>query len=217
MGALEEKAERVVRCYVAEFVRNNRAARFLEKELTRIGVGLFPVVDHITVRTLDVDRRAKEFLRLGFTWDKSVGKRGILEYDDWWAKVYRKPGLPAVFIDQAFEGPRGKTSVIPPWVRRFSDRVLHHIAVRVGEIEEAVATMKRRGIPFAGGIVGKRGGDLRQIFTAADVRNGHPFTVVELIERHRGYNGFSPPSADALMKSSVVTAKGSDPFFRKGV
>jgi 4-hydroxyphenylpyruvate dioxygenase-like putative hemolysin len=85
---------------------------------------------------------------------------------------------------------------------------LHHIAVRVEEIETAVARQKRRGVSFAGGIVGERGGDLRQIFTAADARNGHPFTVVELIERHRGYNGFSPPSADRLMKSSVITAKG---------
>lgn len=207
MPMANDKAEQVVRRTVEEFVKNNRAARFLKKELDRTGIGLFPLVDHITVRTLDVDKRAQEFFDLGFTWDRSVGENGTLNYDDWWAKVYRKPGLPAVFIDQAFAGEKGKASVIPPWVARFSDKVLHHIAVRVGEIEEAVATLKKRGISFAGGIVGERGGDLRQIFTAADVKNGHPFTVVELIERHRGYNGFSPPSADALMKSSVVTAK----------
>ena len=209
MAQVKDKAEEVVRRYVKEFVKNSRAARFLQRELEKIGIGLFPLVDHITVRTLDVDKRAREFIRLGFTWDRTIGTHGILEYDDWWAKVYRKPGLPAVFIDQAFRGRRGKTSVIPPWVNRFSDKVLHHIAVRVGDIEKAVASLKKRGISFAGGIVGAKGGDLRQIFTAADVRNGHPFTVVELIERHRGYAGFSPPSADALMKSSVITAKKS--------
>ncbi len=209
MAPVQEKAEEIVHRYVEDFVGDNKAARFLRQELEKIGIGLFPLVDHITVRTLDVDRRAKEFIRLGFRWDKSIGTRGVLEYDDWWAKVYRTPGLPAVFIDQAFAGKRGKTSVIPPWVNRFSDKVLHHIAVRVGDIEKAVAALKRRGISFAGGIVGEKGGDLRQIFTAADVRKGQPFTVVELIERHRGYAGFSPPSADALMKSSVITAKKS--------
>jgi len=207
MARTQDKAEETIRRYVEAFVDNNRAARFLKEELDKIGIGLFPLVDHITVRTLDVDRRAKEFLRLGFRWDRTVGRKGVLQYDDWWAKVYRKPGLPAVFIDQAFEGPRGKTSVIPPWVGRFSDKVLHHIAVRVGDIDAAVTTLKKRGVPFAGGIVGAKGGDLRQVFTAADERGGHPFTVVEIIERHRGYAGFSPPSADRLMKSSVVTAK----------
>lgn len=164
-------------------------------------------MDHITVRTLDVDRRSKEFLQLGFKRDRGIGTSGVLEYDDWWAKVYRKPGLPAIFIDQAFRGPRGNTSVIPPWVRRFSDKALHHIAVRVADIEKAVAAMKERGIRFAGPVVGARGTDLRQVFTVAEVRRSHPFTVVEIIERHRGYAGFSPPAADALMKSSVVTGR----------
>ncbi len=209
MPHLNDPAEKCVRRYVQDFVKNNRAARFLKEELDKTGIGLSPLVDHITVRTLDVDRRAKEFVHLGFTWDRTVGRRGRLEYDDWWANVYRKPGLPAVFIDQAFKGKRGKTSVIPPWVNRFSDQVLHHIAVRVEEIEKAVSTLKRRGISFAGGVVGAKGTDLRQIFTAADVKQGQPFTVVELIERHRGYNGFSPPSADSLMKSSVITSKAT--------
>jgi len=209
MNPIKDRAEKVSRRYIEEFVRNSRAAGILKEHLDKIGVGLFPLADHITVRTLDVNRRAKEFIRLGFRWDKGVGINGVLEYDDWWAKVYRKPGLPAVFIDQAFQGPRGNTSVIPPWVRRFSDRLLHHVAVRVEEIERAVLEMKKKGIRFAGPIVGARGTDLRQVFTAADVKRGHPFTVVEIIERHRGYAGFSPPSADALMKSSVVTARNA--------
>ena len=207
MPAVKDRPEKVVRKYIEEFVRNSKPAAVLREHLDKAGIGLYPVVDHITVRTLDVDRRAGEFLRLGYRWDRSLGRDGVLEYDDWWAKVYRKPGLPALFIDQAAKGPCGNTSVITPWVKRFSDRVLHHIAVRVEEIERAVSAMKKRGIRFAGPIVGARGTDLRQVFTAADVKRGHPFTVVEIIERHRGYAGFSPPSADALMKSSVVTAR----------
>lgn len=207
MPIRKDPAEEVVRRYVDNFVKGNRAARILREDLEKAGVGLMPVVDHITVRTFDVNKSAKEFIRVGFKWDLSVGKNGILEYDDWWAKVYRKPGLPAVFIDQAFQGPRGATSVIPPWVKRFSSKVLHHVAIRVEEIEKAVSTLRRKRISFAGPIVGAKGSELRQVFTAADVKRGHPFTVVEIIERHRGYMGFQPPQADSLMKSSVVTAK----------
>lgn len=205
----KDKAEATVLGYLSQFVKNNRAAGRLNEELSKAGVGLMPVVDHITIRTLSVERSAKEFLRLGFKWDRSLGRSGVLTYDDWWAKVYRKPGLPAVFIDQAFDGPRGKTSLIPPWVRRFSSKVLHHAAIRVGDIDQAVWALKKRGIAFAGKIVGAKGTDLRQVFTVADVKKGYPFTVVELIERHRGYSGFSPPSADRLMKSSIITSKAA--------
>ena len=203
----KDLAEAVVRRYVQNFVKNNQAAQRVDAELAKTGIGLFPVVDHITVRTLNVEKSAREFLRLGFRQDKTLGKKGVLAYDDWWAKVYRKAGLPAIFIDQAFDGPRGKTSVIPPWVKHFSSRVLHHVAIRVGDIDKAVSTLKKRGISFAGPIVGAKGTSLRQVFTAADVKRGYPFTVVELIERHRGYAGFSPPSADKLMKSSIITTK----------
>ena len=205
MALIKDAAERRVLKYVEGFVKNSKPARLLQEELDWLGTGLFPLVDHITVRTTNINRRVKEFTQLGFKWDKTQGNDGILEYGDWWAKVYRKPGLPAVFLDQAFEDDRGKTSVIPPWVRRFGDRVLHHIAVRVENIDKAVAALRKRGVRFAGPIVGPKGADLRQVFTMANLKKGHPFTVVEIIERHRGYNGFSPPSADKLMKSSLVT------------
>ena len=41
-------------------------------------------------------------------------------------------------------------------------------------------------------------------FTAPEIVDGQPFSVLELTERHRGYQGFSPPQADSLMKSTVV-------------
>ncbi len=61
----KDQAEKVVRRYVEEFVRNCRAAGILREPLDKIGIGLFPLVDHITVRTLDVDRRGEGVIRLG--------------------------------------------------------------------------------------------------------------------------------------------------------
>src|SRR5262245_14456025 len=182
---------------VADYVARNQAAAILKGLLDATGVGFLPVVDHLTLRTMDIERRAKSFTTLGYGYSET------LQYDDWYAKVYRKAGYPALFVDQAYPDDRGKTSIIPGWVRQFGDEVFHHIAVRVEDIEQAIARLKQKGVVFSGQIVGERGGQLRQIFTTPEMVDGQPFSVLELTERHRGYQGFSPPQADSLMKSTV--------------
>lgn len=189
--------DKLIARMVEEYVARNHAARVLQQMLDETGVGLWPVVDHLTLRTADIDRRAEEFVRLGYAYAETI------QYEDWYAKVYRKPGYPALFVDQAYPDARGATSIIPGWVQRFGDRVFHHVAVRVEDIEQAIARLKRNGVVFSGQIVGERGGQLRQIFTAPEMVEGQPFSVLELTERHRGYQGFSPPQADSLMKSTV--------------
>jgi len=195
----KDPVEAVISAYVYEFIQNNRAARIVSDGLRVLGIGLRPVIDHITFRTLSVDERAQEFLQLGFEQDV---KLGIIEHENWWAKVYRKNGFPAIFIDQAFEGSRGRESLIPNWVKKFGDKVLHHIAVQVDDIDQAIYFMEKQGVPFAGKVVGARGTDLRQIFTNPEVRDSAAFTVLELAERHHGYSGFLPPQADGLMEST---------------
>jgi len=185
--------------YIEKFLKENGAARHLAESLKKCGVGLMPLVDHCTIRTQDVDRRAEDVVKLGFTQDSGLG---VLEFDKWWAKVYRKPGYPTLFIDQAFSGERGQDSLIPGWVKAHGDQCFHHIAILVEEIESAIAAMKSDGIEFTGDIVGQRGTDLRQIFTKPELRNGEVYTVLELIERHNGYMGFLPPQADGLMEST---------------
>ena len=182
---------------VTEYVARNRVAKILRGLLDEAGIGFYPVVDHVTLRTLDIDRRAQPFVALGYAYDET------LQYDDWYAKVYRKTGYPALFVDQAYSDARGKTSIIPGWVKHFGDRVFHHIAVRVEDIEKAVERLKHKGVVFAGNIVGAPGEPLRQIFSAPETVDGQPFSVLELAERHRGYQGFLPPQADSLMKSTA--------------
>jgi catechol 2,3-dioxygenase-like lactoylglutathione lyase family enzyme len=182
---------------VTEYVARNRAAKILKGLLDDAGIGFYPVVDHVTLRTLDIDRRAEQFVALGYAFDET------LEYDDWYAKVYRKSGYPALFVDQAYGGDRGKSSIIPGWVNIFGDQVFHHVAVRVEDIDKAVERLKKNGVIFAGNIVGAAGGQLRQIFSSPEMVDGQPFTVLELAERHRGYLGFLPPQADSLMKSTA--------------
>jgi len=185
---------------VTDYLAKNRAARILRDMLDEAGVGFEPVIDHLTIRTLDIDRRAQEFTKLGYAYSET------LNYDDWFAKVYRLAGYPALFVDQAYPGERGKTSIIPGWVAGFGDQVFHHVAVRVADIDKAIQRLQAKGVVFAGEIVGPRGGELRQIFTAPEMVDGHPFSVLELTERHRGYQGFMPPQADSLMKSTVTRA-----------
>jgi len=185
--------------YIECFLSENKAAKLMHNELSNCGVGLMPLIDHCTIRTLDVNLRAKDFLHLGFTEDKVIG---VLEFDCWWAKVFRKPGYPSLFIDQAFAGEKGEASLIPDWVHTHGDQCFHHIAILVQDIEHAIQKMKAREIEFVGDVVGAKNTDLRQIFTKPEFKNGHAYTVLELIERHNGYNGFLPPQADGLMESS---------------
>ena len=190
---LDALISRMIDAYVAR----NHAAKILRELLEEAGVGFYPVADHLTLRTLDIDRRAEEYTKLGYAYSET------LQYDDWYAKVYRKAGYPALFVDQAYPDERGKTSIIPGWVKKFGDQVYHHVAVRVDDIEKAIDRLKMKGVVFAGQIVGARGGPLRQIFTAPEMIDGQPFSVLELAERRRGYQGFSPPQADSLMKSTI--------------
>jgi len=197
-----DKAEAIIQSYIQDYLKKNKPARILSQGLEKLGVGFRPIADHITIRTLDVYKVAEKFIKLGFVRDKTIGPKGILDYGDWFAIVLRKPGLPAIFIDQGKFGEKGKTSVIPGWVKKFGDLTLHHVAIQVDDIEIAVKAMKKIGIEFTGEIVGKRGSSLRQIFTKPEIKNREPYTVLELAERHRGYAGFQPPQADRLMQST---------------
>ena len=185
--------------YIERFLSENKAARCLNDDLSDCGVGLMPLVDHCTLRTLDVNTRAKDLLRLGFSQDQTLG---VLEFDNWWAKVYRKPGYPSLFVDQAFEGKRGEPSLIPDWVQTHGDQCFHHIAVLVQDIKHAIDKMQARKIEFSGQIVGAPNTDLGQIFTQPENKYGQASTVLEHIERHNGYQGFLSPQADGLMESS---------------
>lgn len=185
--------------YIKTYLQKNRAARMLVDSLTQCGVGFMHLVDHCAIRTHDVDQRAQQALEFGYRYDDKIGR---VEFDTWWAKVFRKPGYPTLFIDQAFAGERGRESLIPAWVEAHGDQCFHHTAILVEDIEAAIAHLKSRGIKIPGEIVGDPGSDLRQVFTQPEIKNGTTFTVLELIERHNGYDGFLPPQADGLMEST---------------
>ena len=191
--------DQLIEDYLGRFLEGNRAAADFAEQLIRCGAGWLPLVDHCTIRTLDVDARSRQFVDLGYGYDEKIG---ILEFDHWWAKVFRKPGYPALFIDQAYDGKRGEKSLIPKWVKAHGDHCFHHIALLVEDIEVAIKAIEERGFNVAGQIVGDPGTDLRQVFTEPEMKNGEVFTVLELIERHHGYEGFLPPQADGLMEST---------------
>jgi Glyoxalase/Bleomycin resistance protein/Dioxygenase superfamily len=191
-----EKLDEIISRMVTNYLATNTAARTLRDGLDEVGVGFWPVMDHLTIRTIDIDKRAEEWVELGYVYSET------LEFEDWYAKVYRATGYPAMFIDQAYPDKRGETSLIPAWVQAFGDNVFHHVAVRVEDIEVSVRQLEARGVKFAGSIIGEHGGELRQIFSAPETVDGVQFSVLELTERHRGHQGFSPPQADQLMKSS---------------
>jgi hypothetical protein len=178
--------------YIDRYVRGNRAASVLRDALENLGVGLRPVLDHLSIRTLDVQERALEFEAMGFAYDDNLG---VMERDSWWAKAYRKPGFPAIYLDQAFPDARGAESEIPAWVAKYTDGTLHHIAINVGSIEDAVERLAKLGLAFAGEIIGEPQSEYRQIYTEPEMIDGAPFTTLELVERRWGYTGFLSPAS----------------------
>jgi len=200
--AISKYREPLIQELLKQYFEQNEAAR-VYLNVAKEG-GWSAVIDHITIRCHHVDQKAQEFLKIGYAYQEE-----LIEYPDqgWWAKVYRKKDYPALFVDQAYEDERGKSSILPQWVDTFGDHVLHHIAVRVTDIEKAIEAMKAHKVQFAGQIVGKRGTRLRQIFSAAEVQQGKAYSVLELTERNN-YEGFVPEQADSLMQSSVEKRSG---------
>ncbi len=47
--------------YLEQFLEGNLVARELAISLKQTGVGIGPLIDHCTIRTHDVDSRAKQF------------------------------------------------------------------------------------------------------------------------------------------------------------
>jgi hypothetical protein len=182
---------------IEQYFRENKAANIylylLQEQKTPL------IIDHAAIRCLDIDQRAKEFIQMGY-----VYKNEMIEFPNqgWWAKVYRKDNHPALFIDQDYADAEGSRSPITLWAKTFGDRVLHHIAVLVKNIDQTKKGMEQKGVEFSGDIIGASGTRLRQIFTLAEVRNGSAYTVLELTERNQ-YDGFYPEQADGLMKSST--------------
>lgn len=126
-----------------------------------------------------------------------------LEFKNWWGNIYALKGRPVVFIDQSYVGERGEGSLIKEWVDEFGDQSLHHIAIRVEDIEHSVEFFKSKlDIAFSSDINGEPDANLRQIFTKPETQNGKAFSLLELIERNNGYMGLLPPQADKLMEST---------------
>src|SRR5438477_12274999 len=105
MRALE--LERLLDRLVEDYLSRNSAARIIQSKLEETGVGLRPIIDHITIRTLDIDHRAEEFLDLGYAYSET------LNYEDWFAKIYRFSAYPALVVDQAYQDRRGEGSIRP--------------------------------------------------------------------------------------------------------
>jgi catechol 2,3-dioxygenase-like lactoylglutathione lyase family enzyme len=200
MDISNQHVERVIYDYIDRYITRNRNASKVAHALVKAGVGLRPVIDHIAIRTLDVQERALEFEALGYTFDDHLG---VLERESWWGKVYRRPGFPAVFIDQAYRDGRGSASALPAWVEKFTDGELHHMAILVDDIENAIDRYGALGVRFTPEITGAPRSEFRQVYSEPEMVDDEAFSILELVERRWGYTGFLPPNNPGTMLKSV--------------
>lgn len=192
-------------------------------------------IDHVTPRTkLPLQEKAKIFERIGY--------RFICRYsypkDGWFAYVYTfenqenrplsYPYHPVIFTDKAYSfhgayGQAARKNPIPNWIDEFPENnrenfLLHHVACRVYNIENAVKKMESDGHMFARksdgslAILSGYDGKLKQIFSKPEMLIGAKSkklisgTVFELIYRHQSLNGWDfikSQASDLMMKQSV--------------
>jgi hypothetical protein len=190
-------ANKYIETLCAGYLESNKSAFDVVEHIKQAGVGWFQLVDHVTFRTYNVEKKANEIAGFGYK------KIETLEFQNWWGNIYSVKGSPLIFIDQSYDGDKGKGSLIKEWVDEFGDQVFHHIAIRVEDIEHSVEFFKSKlDIEFSSDVLGNPKADLRQIFTKPEIKNGKAFSVLELIERNNGYEGLLPPQADKLMEST---------------
>ncbi len=190
-------ANKFIEILCADYLTSNKPASKIVEQIKQAGVGWFQLIDHVTFRTHNVEKKAKEIESFGYS------KIETLEFKNWWGNIYGVNGSPLIFIDQSYEGEKGEGSLIKEWVDEFSDQCFHHIAIQVENIEYSVDFFRSKlSIEFSSDIYGEPKADLRQIFTKPEIKNGKTFSVLELIERNNGYMGLLPPQADKLMEST---------------
>ena len=241
----ESKARGLIDQAIEEFIATSEAgqkfAEFMDSKRQDV------IVDHITVRTHNVVASNRFFEAMGYVTDPK--ERLDYRDAGWWAQVLRKPGFPVAFVDQTYDDEKDPDKqIVRKWVDVFGDPVkewgdlfkkdrakalsdetlqstvdlisLHHIAVRVPDIEKAISSLRTHGVDFGDNTVtaeeeeinGKPTKLLLQIFTKAQSAEfdgqAHPFSVLEIIERRMDprtgeiYPYFRRRQADELMKST---------------
>ena len=56
------RLEALIEGLLQDYLEGNHAARILQRGLDEVGIGFNPVLDHITLRTNDIDSRAQVFV-----------------------------------------------------------------------------------------------------------------------------------------------------------
>lgn len=183
-----------------DYVMGNRNACLILHTIREHVFDPRALVDHCTIRTLDIESVAKKLYTLGF--EKIPG--GAIDMVDWILQPFQKPGYPIIVVDQPHQDRLfqiGGGKIIGDWVVMFGDEQFHHIALRVENIFGAVKVWRELGVSFAGDIVCDKETGLKQIFTKAVERDGNPYTVLEFIERPPGCTGLVVPNANQLVWS----------------
>jgi hypothetical protein len=187
--------------YFDEYLRYNRDARQIIDEIKKSQFDASKLIDHCTIRTLDIEKVA------GLLYAEGFEKRpdGMVDMGDWFLQSFYKQGYPIIVVDQQKPWQvygNGGGKIIHDWVNKFGDAQFHHIAICVGKIDIAVETWQRWGIVFTGKIVSDSNTGLKQIFTKPVLKDELPYTVLEFMERPPGCSGLIVKNADALVLSS---------------
>ena len=164
-------------------VSRNRAAKILRGLLEEAGVGFYPVVDHVTcARSTSTGAPSSSFRSVMRTMKRCSMTTGT-------PRSIGRPAIPPCSWIRPMRTPAARPASFPAGSPPSATRSFTWPS-GVEDIDRAVARLKSNGWNLRRRRRSRRRATAPD-FSAPELVNGQPFTVLELAERHRGYQDFS--------------------------
>jgi len=173
-----------INSYLEEFKSRYPVVEVFFKSLALVGVGIWPVVDHLLFRVYDGTEKTEELLSLGYVLkSKKVAheSRGSL------ITSYAQISFPDVLVETPAKKGVGDAA---NWIDKNSESELAGMAIRVEEIEKAVYFLEKQNIKFYYPIHGARSETLRWIKMVLKEAGDQSDSAFFLLERRGAWDRY---------------------------
>lgn len=173
-----------INAYLKEFRAHYPVADAFLKSLSLVGVGVWPVADHLLFRVYDGAPKTEELLALGY---KLKSKKVAHESRGSLITAYAQVSFPDILIETPSKKGVGEAS---QWIEKNNQQELAGLAIRVEEIESAVYFLEKQGVKFHYPIHGKTPEALRWIKMSISENDGASDSAFFLLERRGAWDHY---------------------------
>jgi len=76
-----EAADKFLRANCTNYINSNKSALKVVENIKQAGIGWFQLIDHVTFRTHNVEKKAKKIADFGYSHIGVIVKCGVWEHD----------------------------------------------------------------------------------------------------------------------------------------